>query len=54
LNAPNVMKTTANLEYCMDKLYTQFYTNWVRNVENNSTLSTFTSLSTIHLTMPRF
>jgi len=35
------MKTTATQEYCMDTLYTQPYWNWVRNVENTSTLCTY-------------
>jgi len=35
------MKTTANQEYRMDKLYTQPYRNWARNIENTSTLSTY-------------
>jgi len=34
------MKTAANQEYCMHKLYTQPYRNWVRYAENTSTLST--------------
>jgi len=48
------MKTTATQKYCMDILHTYSHTNWARNLENNSTLYTFTTLSTVQLTMQRF
>jgi len=35
------MKTVANEEYCMDKLYTQSYQNLARNAEITSTLSSY-------------